>query len=177
MNSSKTFSRKALPLAISLLALSLSGGALAGTATDNLGVSASVSDNCLIDASAGLDFGAYDPIDTNASTDLQGSGTISVTCTDGASATVTLSQGANADAGSTDAAPLRRMTDGADYLSYTLYQENTYTTVWGNTAGTGVGHTGTGSSADLTVYGEVTQGQNSASAASYSDTVVATITF
>lgn len=50
---------------------------------------------------------------------------------------------------------------------------NTY---GGNTSGTGVDHTGTGTATSINVYGRVTAGQNVPSG-SYSDTVVATITF
>jgi spore coat protein U-like protein len=177
MNSSTILNRKTLPLAVSLLALSVSAVAIAGTDTSNLAVSASVADNCLIDANGGLDFSAYDPISANASTALDATGTVSVTCTQGAGATVTLSAGANADTGSTDAVPLRRMAGGADFLEYFLFQEDGRTTVWGNTAGTGVGHTGTGSATNLTVYGRVTEAQIDANAGNYSDTVVATVTF
>lgn len=154
----------------------MSGTAVAGTATSNLAVSATVAANCTIDASAGLAFGTYDPIVTNASTALTGSGTISTTCTNGASATITLGQGANADTSSTDTAPLRRMTDGTDFLSYQLYTDSGDSTVWGNTSATGAAVTGTGAAISTTVYGSVAAGQN-VPAGSYTDTVVATVTF
>lgn len=162
-------------------ALALGGGAMqpsayAVTATDNLSVSATVSANCTISTSA-VAFGAYDPVSANASSALDGAGTVTVNCTSGAATTVTLGQGANADTGSTDAAPLRRMKAGtSDYLSYTLYSDTSRSTVWGNTAGTGSAHTGTGTASALTVYGRVTAAQNVPSG-SYSDTVVATVTF
>jgi spore coat protein U-like protein len=155
----------------------MSGTAAAGTATSDLPVSASVSANCTIDASGGVAFGAYDPIVTNQSTALTASGTINTTCTNGASATITLGQGANADTGSTDAAPVRRMLAGtSDYLSYQLYSDSSDTTVWGNTSGTGVVVTGTGTSVGTSVYGSVAAGQN-VPAGSYADTVVATVAF
>jgi spore coat protein U-like protein len=161
-----------------LVALATTGGtAAAGTASSNLPVSASVSANCTIDASGGVAFGAYDPIVTNKSTALTASGTVSTTCTNGSSATITLGQGANADTGSTDTAPVRRMLSGtADYLSYQLYSDSGLTTVWGNTSGTGVGVTGTGAAVSTTVYGSVAAGQN-VPTGSYADTVAATVTF
>jgi spore coat protein U-like protein len=61
-------------------------------------------------------------------------------------------------------------------LTYSLYQDSGHLTVWGNTAGTAVSHTGTGTATALTVYGAVDPGQ-SVPAGNYSDTVVATITF
>jgi spore coat protein U-like protein len=158
------------------LALGAASSVGAATATSNLSVTASVSANCTISTSA-VAFGAYDPLSANASAPLNGTGSVSVTCTNGASTTVTLGQGGNADTGSTTAAPLRRLKDsGTNYLSYALYSDTGRTTVWGDTAGTGVAHTGDGTLTALTVYGQIPGGQNAA-AASYSDTVVATITF
>jgi spore coat protein U-like protein len=161
---------------VSLLSLGAASSIDAATATQNLSVTATVTANCTI-ATTPVAFGAYDPISANASTALTGTGTVSVTCTSGASTKVTLGQGQNADTGSTDATPARRMTDGSsDFLTYSLYQDSGLSTVWGNTAGTGVSHTGTGTLTALTVYGSVAGGQ-SVPAGSYSDTVVATITF
>ncbi|MDB6042419.1 MAG: hypothetical protein JWM63_970 [Gammaproteobacteria bacterium] len=146
------------------------------TATSNLSVTASVAANCTI-STAPVAFGAYDPIVANASVALAGTGTVSVTCTTGASTTVTLGQGGNPGAGSSAAVPARRLKDtGTNYLTYKLYSENTSTTVWGDTAGTGLAHTGSGALTNLTVYGAVDPGQNVPSG-NYSDTVVATITF
>lgn len=148
----------------------------AATQTANLGVSATVTANCVISTSP-LAFGNYDPVSTHAASPLEGTGTVTVSCTSGASTQVTLGQGLNAAGGSSDTVPLRRLTDAAShFLSYSLFSDTNRTTVWGNTAGTGVGHTGTGTATNLTVYGRVTAGQNVPSG-SYADTVVATITF
>lgn len=167
-------------LAKLFLAISLATTATAASAatdTANLGVSATVSASCAISTTAALDFGAYDPAVANASADLDGSGTISVTCTSGAPVAITLGQGANADTGSTDAAPARRMGDGGtNYLSYTLYSDSGRSTIWGNDATVDIETTGTGTAEAHTVYGRVAGGQN-VPAGSYSDTVVATVTF
>ena len=81
------------------------------------------------------------------------------------------------DSGSTDAAPLRRLANGTDMLSYALFQDSGRSTVWGNTGGTGAGYTASSAApTDVTVYGRIAASQ-SVPAASYSDTVVATITF
>jgi spore coat protein U-like protein len=167
---------KGIPLFVAALLVAASVSFASSTATSDLSVSASVADNCIISTSP-LAFGSYDPISANASSALDNTGSVSVTCTSAASANVTLGQGSNADSGSTDAAPLRRMADGSShYLSYSLYSDSDRSTAWGNTAGTGVDHTGTGESASLTVYGRISAGQN-VPAGSYSDTVVATVTF
>jgi spore coat protein U-like protein len=149
------------------------GPASATTATSNMAVSATVSSDCSISAAA-LAFGTYN---ATGSTNLDGSATLTVQCTTASSATITLGQGSNAGSGSTDASPARRLKDGSsNFLSYSLYQDSNRSTIWGNTAGTGAAYTGTGVSTSVTVYGRVTSGQN-VPAGSYSDTVVATITF
>jgi spore coat protein U-like protein len=162
--------------AASALFMAASSVTNAGTATSNLSVTATVAANCTI-ATSPVAFGAYDPIVANATSPLDGSGTVTVTCTTGSAATITLGQGSNPAAGSTDAAPLRQMKDsGTHVLAYSLYQDSGRTTVWGNTSGTGVADTGSGTAQNVTVYGAVAAGQN-VPAASYSDTVVATVTF
>jgi spore coat protein U-like protein len=159
-----------------LLSLGATSSLEAATATSNLTVSASVTANCTI-STAPVAFGAYDPVSANATTALNGTGTVNVTCTSGASTTITLGQGSNANTGSTDTAPDRRMSDGAShFLAYALYQDSGRATVWGNTAGTGEANTGSGTQNALTVYGAIAAGQN-VPAGSYSDTVVATVTF
>ncbi|HLS97556.1 MAG TPA: spore coat U domain-containing protein [Porticoccaceae bacterium] len=177
MKTLNTQAIRTLALASAAAAALFSGTAShAATATDNLAVSATVSANCTI-ATGALAFGAYDPISANASADLDATGTVTVTCTDGAAVAISLGQGANADTGSTDAAPLRRLTDGTDHLTYSLFSDSGRTTVWGNDATVDVETAGTGVAEEHTVYGRITAGQTDASAGSYSDTVVATVTF
>lgn len=150
-----------------------SNPAHAGSASASMDVSASVSDNCTISA-VPLAFGAYDP---SSGTALDGSAQLTVQCTLDAAASIQLGQGSNADAGSTDAAPLRRLADGSgNFLSYELDQDAAHSVVWGNTAGTAVDHTGTGMSAQISVYGRIASGQN-VPAGSYSDQLMATINF
>ena len=76
------------------------------TNTSSLTVTASVTKNCTI-STAPVNFGAYDTVAANATSPLDGIGTITVTCTKGAAAKVGLSTGSNAQ-GTT-----RRMTGGA----------------------------------------------------------------
>ncbi len=176
MHPKKLSSRLLAGAAAGALALAAASGAQAGTATSNLSVTATVSSNCTISTSP-VAFGAYDPVVANAASPLNGTGSVSVTCTTGASATITLGQGSNPAAGSSNAVPLRQMKDaGTDVLAYFLYQDSGHATVWGNTAGTGVPETGNGAAINVTVYGQVPAAQN-VPAASYSDTVLATVTF
>jgi spore coat protein U-like protein len=157
---------------MALLFAAMGTSVSAATATANLGVSATVTNNCTI-STAALAFGSYDPVVANASTDLDGTGTVSVACTKGVSATVGLGLGSNAS-GST-----RRMTDGSgNFLTYELYQDASHTTVWGN-AGAGLLSPAAAPSKaarNFTVYGQVVSNQD-ATAGSYSDTVVATVNF
>lgn len=169
------FARRTLSTLLVLAAVArLAGSAAAGTATDNLGVTATVSNSCTITGGT-LAFGTYDTI---SGAEVSGSGSISVACTKGASATITLGQGQNADTGSTDASPLRRMSDGgSNFLKYSLFTDSGHTTVWGNTAGTGKSYTATSSTAAAqTVFGSISSSQD-VPAGSYSDSVVATVTF
>jgi spore coat protein U-like protein len=168
--------RKLMAAGTAVLTIVAASSTDAATATSNLAVTASVTANCTI-ATAPVAFGAYDPVSANATTALNGTGTVNVTCTNGATTTVTLGQGSNPAGGSTAAAPARQLKDGGtDLLTYSLFSDPGRTTVWGDTAGTGVAHTGTGTLTALTVNGAVDAGQN-VPAGNYSDTVVATITF
>jgi spore coat protein U-like protein len=144
----------------------------AATASTNLGVSATVINNCLITTSA-LAFGSYDPVVANSAADLDGTGVVSVACTKGVSPTIALGLGSNAS-GST-----RRMGDGSGhYLTYELFKESGHVTVWGTAGGALLSPSAAPSkdARDFTVYGRVTGGQD-ATAGSYTDTVVATVNF
>lgn len=148
------------------------GGTLVNAAavTEPLAVSAAVAAKCTIDTTA-VAFGSYDPIGAHAATPLTGTGSVTITCTKKANATVALSTGAHAD-GST-----RRMSDGdataESFLEYELYTDNLYGSVWN------VVDPGPAPDKDprtLTVYGRVAANQDVA-AGNYTDTVVATVNF
>ena len=151
--------------------LGMAAPALAQTATSNLTVSATVAKNCSITTTA-VAFGSYDPIVANATTPLDGTGSVVVTCTKGSGSRIDLGLGSNA------AGSVRRMLGGTDTLTYELYTDTTRSTVWG--AGAGAGQTiATAPNKNprtFTVYGRVPAGQD-VGAASYADTVVATINF
>jgi spore coat protein U-like protein len=162
-----------IALGLGLLAFLVTAApALAATATSNMSVTASVSGICTISAGT-LAFGAYNPV---SAAPVDGTATVTVACTSGLSAAITLGQGANADTGSSDAAPLRRMTDdGTNFLSYSLFQDDGRTVIWGNNTATDVEIVGTG--VGFTVFGRITAGQTDVPVGNYSDTVVATVTF
>jgi spore coat protein U-like protein len=170
---------------IALLAFAVTGSMFAASAqaatspqTGNLTVSATVASSCLVVGPNALDFGAYDPADAHNTTDLDGSGTITVRCTRGSNALITLGQGANAATGSNCTTPLRQMASGAtERLRYFLYSD-TLDTVWGCDTSNDVPFVATNSSAAtaINVYGTIPAGQNVA-VGSYTDTVLVSITF
>lgn len=181
MNGNFKQSRLHLALTSALLLATAGFGvdSFAGSASGDLNVSATVSDHCNISTSP-VAFGtAYNPI---SGSDATTTGTVSVTCTNGTVAYVTLDEGANPAGTSSAAAPERQMAGtgaNTDKLAYFLYQDNS-NTVWGNTSGvggTGKSVTGSGVIANLTVYGTIPSGQTDVHSDSYSDIVSATVTF
>ena len=145
--------------------------ALADTANADLTVEATVQANCTVSTSE-LDFGTVNPL---SGANVNGTGGITVTCTNGtgwtASADVGDGSGANYSA--------RRLTSGSNTLNYNLYTDGTYATVWGDDSGATdlLSGTGNGSAQNRTVYGRIGSGQTSASPGSYSDTVSVTISY
>ncbi|NTV94801.1 MAG: spore coat protein U domain-containing protein [Thiobacillus sp.] len=147
--------------------------ALAGTATGNLSVSATVSNTCTVGTSS-IDFGAYNPISGSAHS---GTGSVKVTCTTGTSYSIELGTGTYSGSCSGN----RCMKDaGTDYLPYELYQDSGHSTVWGGTAYSAgsakSSQTGTGSEQTHSLYGGIAAGQN-VPKGSYSDTVTVTVNF
>jgi spore coat protein U-like protein len=149
----------------------------AGSASANLAVSASVANNCTISTTA-VSFGTYDPL---SAVDTDSTGSVTITCTKGTSATIALDTGAHAS-GAT-----RRMDDGSgNVLSYELYHPANlnpgagaaYTTVWGAAGGNLFAPAAAPSKASrtFTVSGRIAAGQDVA-AGSYTDTVQATVNF
>lgn len=179
----KSSSRR-IHLRLALLAATTAGlfgasGSFALTDTENLLVSASVTATCTI-ATTPVAFGVYDPTSV---TDHDGTGTVTVLCTNGTPGYVTLGEGATPDGASTPAVPVRQMVGGAagaGLLTYHLYSEATRTDVWGNTGTTGLNHVGDGTATALTVYGTIPAQQNviaGSGGTAYADTVVATVEF
>ncbi len=70
--------------------------ALAGTVSGSLPVSAGISNDCAFGTINSLNFGAYDPVIANASSDLTSSAIFALTCTSGDAITIGLSLGGNA---------------------------------------------------------------------------------
>jgi spore coat protein U-like protein len=123
-----------------------------------------------------LNFGTYDPIGAHLTSPLDAVANtpVNVYCTKGVQATTTLSQGNNFAESS------RRMAFGTHRLSYGVFLDSNHTTAWSsvgpaastsrNTALAWLGHPG------YPVFGRIPAGQVVA-AGSYSDTLVATVTY
>ena len=142
----------------------------AGTDTATFQVTAIVADSCRVTATD-LDFGAYDSV---AATALDGTSTITVTCTAQTPYTIGLDAGTG-----TSAVTTRTMTgDGAGtQLDYELYTETSRTTVWGDIGGTIVAQSAlTGGPLDYTVYGQIPASQY-VPAANYADTINVTVDY
>jgi spore coat protein U domain-containing protein, fimbrial subunit CupE1/2/3/6 len=155
--------------------LAAAAPAFAGSATSTFSVTASVASNCTISTTS-IAFGAYDPIVANATTPLDTTGSVTITCTKGAATTIGLNAGNNsANATGTT----RAMKSGSDYLSYEIYQDSGRSTVWGNS---GAGLFTPAVAPDkaprtFTMYGRVPAGQDVPASGSYTDTVTATVNF
>ena len=166
------FGRFTLATAVASLGLWSLGGN-AATTTSSLQSSATVPVSCTIDSVTNISVASYDPINTNKSSDLTTTGGVDVTCTNGSTATIGLGEGANHDTST------RRLSDGGGtptYLNYELYTDSGRSTIWDENTNT-VTHNGDGTSQSHTVYVKIPAGQNSAVAATYTDTVNVTVTF
>lgn len=169
----KTIKSKVFTLAC-LLVLAAGSAFASTTVTTPLQVSATVTGACSISA-APMAFGSYDPLAANLVNPLNDSAMLTILCTNGLPATVTMDQGLHAAGGSSAGAPLRQMASGGNVLAYGLFTDNAYTLTWDGV--TGSPYTGTGlAGSNLTVYGQVPGGQN-VQAGAYTDTVTVSITF
>jgi spore coat protein U-like protein len=153
-------------LAVALLA----SPAAAGSATAQFDVTLTIQAGCELSAPNDLAFGTQSFLDIS---DIDSTVDLSIRCTTGTPATITLDDGLN---GGTVA--LRTMELGANSINYTLYTDNTYSQIWGDgSLGTFTrAYTGTGSAETLTVYGRVPT-QTTPAAGAYSDTITMTVTF
>jgi len=129
---------------------------------------ATVADDCTLSVGS-LNFGSV----SSLSSSVAATATITLQCVNGDAYTV----GLNAGTGSGATVSARLMTSGSNTVTYSLYQNNTHTTVWGNTVGTNTeAGTGSGSTQTLTVYGLV-PAQTWSAPGTYTDTVVVTVTY
>jgi spore coat protein U-like protein len=161
---------KTLALSAGTAALLFTAGApQQAEASTTVAVSAAVLSSCLVTALP-LAFGTYLP---TQSTNTTAQTSVSVTCTNGTPYNV----GLNAGIGTGATVATRKMTSGANLLSYSLYSDGGYSTVWGSTIGTNtVTGTGSGLVQTITVYGSITALQ-AVPAGAYTDTITVSLTY
>lgn len=128
-----------------------------------------IQDDCNIVATANIDFGTHGVLTSN----VDAAGAILLTCSLGASYDIGLDAGTTA--GGTTIT--RKMDSGSDTVDYILSMDGTHATNWGNAVGTDTySATGTGSLQAVPIFARVPI-QTSPAAATYSDTITATVTF
>jgi len=141
--------------------------AAAATASSSFNVTATVVATCAV-AATNVAFGSY------STSQLDGTGSISLTCTSATPYSVSLDAGTGS--GATVAA--RKMSGpSSQTLTYSLYQDAARSTLWGNTVGLdAAAGTGNGTAQSITVYGRVPAAQYPGAGA-YSDTITVTVTY
>lgn len=141
--------------------------AQAAVTTSTFNVTADVLTSCFINDN-NLNFGAYSGVQ------LDGTTTLTATCSNGTPYTIGLTQGIGLGASVSS----RKLTGpGTDILNYTLSQDAAHTVPWGNTIGTDTqAGTGNGAAQSFTVFGRIPGNQFVAGGA-YSDTITVTLTF
>ena len=158
---------------IAAAGLLFANSALAAEATTTFQVTATVANSCLVSATD-LNFGAYNSV---AATALDGTSTITVTCTAETPYTIGLDAGLQS-AGATGTTRAMTGSDSANtLLDYELYTETSRTNVWGDIGGTTVAQSSvSGGPIDYTVYGQIPALQY-VPAASYVDTISVTVAY
>lgn len=154
-------------IAVSLLALLMSGDAHAATDSARMQVTVRVVPNCRI-AVTDLAFGAYDPLVEHSSQNLDGTAAVTVVCTRNERATI-LMEGSEA--------AMRALRAGEYSLSYGIFSDSARTQIWGTGANAvQVSFDDTSGPRELTVYGRIPPGQV-VPAGIYYDSVTATVDF
>ncbi len=151
-------------LAVMVVALFvMTGAAFAGTATDNITVSATVIDTCRITTTANdISFGDYDPTDTSDNT--AGSSSIEFRCTKNLTYYPYIT-------GS------RTMTDGTNNLTYELYSDVGSSIPWATSKATATAIVSPGNAKrTIPINGKITAEQD-VPAGYYSEDVVVTIEY
>ena len=152
----------------------LAANAFAATTTGQFQVQATVNANCNVYTN-NLTFAT--PYDGSSATPNDSTTTVGVRCTKSTTYTI------RADAGVTSGATLatRLMSNGTDNMSYNLYTDAGYTTIWGDTTGgtaefSGTG-TGMGNLINHTVYGRIPISQNLSPGTYTETTITVTVTY
>lgn len=153
----------------SLFLLFLLGPALSATTTSTFTVQVAITASCTINSAATLNFGSQGVLTSN----VDQTSVLQVQCTN----TTPYNIGLNAGTGTGATVAARKLTSGANTVSYSLYSDSGRATVWGNTVGTDtVAATGNGAAQSYTVYGRITA-QTTPAPGTYTDTITVTVTY
>lgn len=161
----------ALLAAFALGAVVFTANSFAAQSTDTFAVTASVTASCTVSGSP-LAFGDFSALGG----DVDGTSTLTATCTNGSPYTIGLSAGTSTGA----AVTTRKLThtDAITLLNYNLSPVASGGINWDLVGGTTThSGTGTGEAQAVTVFGRIPGGQTSAKVGTYSDTITATIDF
>jgi spore coat protein U-like protein len=132
----------------------------------NFEVSITIVNSCTIEATD-MAF-----LDTNVDVDRTATATVTVDCSSpNDTFDIALNGGGSGDITG------RQLSDGTNTINYNLYTDATHDTVWGDgTNGVVVGSISTGEDQDFTVYGLI-PAQTAKPEGTYTDTIVATVTY
>ncbi len=171
-----------LAVAAGTATLLLAGSLAAASATATLSITVTVTNNCEI-GTASVAFGTYDPLVANLTSPKTATGTVTIACTQGTAESITLDLGANPSGAG------RRMRGGGPYyVAYELFQPSSNApgapcsyagpVVWGTTGARVFTPPPAPSRVARTynVCGRIPAAQD-VPAASYADTVLATVNF
>lgn len=165
---SSAFSGLDASLNYGLLSTFLGCGILTTTRSTSFNATATVPTTCTLSTN-NLDFGNAGLLNSNR----DASTTLSVTCTNATSYNVGLDGGVSGASDPTQ----RKMTHGAEQITYGLYRDAARTLPFGNVIGSNTATgTGSGLAQTLTVYGRI-QPQSTPSPGVYSDTIIVTLTY
>jgi spore coat protein U-like protein len=141
----------------------------ATTTTSTFTVQATIISSCTINSASTLNFGSIGVL-TAA---VNQTSTVQVQCTN----TTPYNIGLDAGTGTGATVAVRKMTNGANIVNYSLYSDSGHTVIWGNTVGTNtVAATGNGAAQSYTIYGQVPT-QTTPAPATYTDTITVTVTY
>lgn len=135
--------------------------------TTNFTVSLQVAKDCLVSAQ-NINFGSQGFLSAN----VDQAGQVTVTCSPATPYTVGLGNGVTGTGPTT-----RRMTKGAEFITYGLYKDTARVVPWGNVIPTNtVAGTGAGLAQNIPVYARIPP-QTTPSPGIYNDTIVVTVTY
>lgn len=169
----KSLLKKGLVVALATMGILSVSSANAATSTANFQVNATVVASCVVSAS-NVSFGSITPANTGTQA---ATGTITSTCTKNTGYVLALNTGSGT--GTYATRKMAGATSGnTDTLSYNLYTDSGYTTVFGDgtSSSATVSGTGNGSAQSTTVYGQLPLNQY-VTPDTYADTLTVTLTY